>query len=360
MRKIHIINIILVSVIVMILGCLFVGIVKLNKEKFFLSKKQIIHANTRALANALKYYNYNIVTNFNYIQFYYKNESDHLEPDSRNLNMFFDVIKASNLDIISILFIDNSGQLATGFPEKELYKIKKNNKVVKYIKERVISSDRLIISAFFDDNNYILASEPLFDNDKNKVGYVIIQLVLWPTVKQLESSSLIKYDKNYGFFIYNNNLNEFTVSIPPCYDEQFFLYKKNELESILVKYFQSPENGKCILKGINGNKIFLCSKEVRFSNNKITVCTIVQADKTINYSQIYLSESYLIVIAVLMLIIFIIILIVYNETIMKKLDRKINRLEIEIDKKDEQNAVKNITESQYFNDLLKQVHKMKK
>jgi hypothetical protein len=110
----------------------------------------------------------------------------------------------------------------------------------------------------------------------------------------------------------------------------------------------------------NGKKYFLSKKSIKNQYYAFELVGVFPYDETMAYLPSFYVQSRWLLVFVVIIISLALVMVIYNEIIRKKLQRKIEILEININEKEKKQAVTNVIDSEYFQRLESKIKNIMK
>ena len=366
MKKRHIIIPAFLVIIILSLSFLFKFLLDYEKRKFYNNEKKSIEIHTYSLSNAIWYYFANLATYIKLSASYFEQKFDST-PTTNDLKLLYESISQKDISLINVGFLNVSGILTSICPTKHSQEVGINFSFRDYFK-KVSQTNKSVISAPIYDyrplkgekkQRAIYLITPIFKSTAEKIGYLSLKISLD------DISNLIKVPQNLAdniklkYYVVDQSNNKFLYTPKNSGGLSHFLYKNETIKSFLLEYTKAAKTGECTLVKKQGGELFICSNKLNIQGTELTLIALIPYKEASSYSSSFLNRIFLMALYIAIIVIMVTGLIIYNEFILKKLNKRIEKLEILIDEKEKKKDLDQITHSEYFEDLKEKVKKIK-
>jgi hypothetical protein len=339
-------------------------IISSEQKKSLEAFENEIHLQTVVLSNTLWLLINSYVSDVNLITSFLNEKN--APPTTDDLKAFYGNILKPKMFLLNIAFLNNSGTQISIYPRKYSKSNGLNYSFSEYFKE-VQKTGRIVISkALMNYRSEELVKgyhsiniiAPVTGLNKKKFGYLVFAIDILK-LEELAHFKMHASGSNMSFYLVDLNNNEILCDSQPS-DISEPLTGSAKFRSFLKNYAKTNDSKRGVLAEISDRKVFLSSTSLKIGRKSLAVVAMVPYIKSANYTAdsfriFFLISSYL------ALILFLIIsFIVYHEVIVKRLRKKISRLEIIIDKKTKDLHTEEIVQTEYFKELTEKLKKIKK
>jgi hypothetical protein len=315
---------------------------------------------TRAVASELSYVFYDVGRELKFITFLLEQK----KIQSSDFKSIFDEFLKDYSYVMSICFFDKHGIMQFNAPDK--YKVhigndysfrdyfkkaRKNGKIVysgvlknASIKETDLSFDSIIVAV------------PFFDTVNQFSGVVAGQIDVNRLETRILSEVLSVFPTKTGLFLVDTKNRKLIIGS----NERKKI--SSAFKDFIVELSETPlfKETKINIVNFRGKKYFLAKKSVKNQNYAFELIGIFPYDETMAYLPSFYMQSRWLLVFIVIIISLALVLFIYYEKIRKKLQRKIEILEININENEKKQAVTDVIDSEYFQRLESKVKNLKK
>ena len=317
---------------------------------------------TTTLSYALWFLLYDCSSDIDMIALYLGAKSK--KPSHEDLKTSFEKIAKSNIGFLNLCFLDNNGTLKEVYPKKYSAQLGNNYSFRNYFK-KVQETNKLVMSEPLNNRRMngeepkfrsIVLIAPIFNLKNEKIGYLLSDIDVSNLGALIQLEEEISHE-NYPIFYIINPTEKALMFTPHKEYPQPLTSKNKFFRSFLIDFASADKKEQSILTNILDETVYLSSRKIDIDNNQFSVTTILPYKFTIDHLADYNRKLALIVIYLGLIFVLVTSLVAYNRFVIRRLKKKINRLEIIIDKKIKKLEVNNIVDSKYFEELKNKIKK---
>ncbi len=339
----------------------------LSEQKSFDDAKLVdLEMNASAVSAIVSFVFNDLVSQVKYIATEVSNGKK--EPTKEELKKIFHSFTERDMPIIDLGFFDDAGTLKVIYPLSYSNEIGNNYAFRDYF-QKAKKLNKLEASKTLKnfkpkgtetDMDSFVIIKPVLNKLGKRFGFVFIDVDVDSIADSIQLNKYVKTDTNIKFYIVNPEYDNIICS--PDKSLQAGKLSTEWLENIrkfIIKASKFPEKNNSKLVGVGNDKIYVTTSKVDVKEASLVVVAAVPYVDTINYSADFVRKVLLISVATSIMLMLFILLIVYQKTVVKKLNMQIRNLKIIIDKRSTKSEAEQITQSDYFKNLNRKVKKLK-
>jgi hypothetical protein len=338
--------------------------IQTEQEKTEISFKAEIYLQAVILSDNLWYLFNDYVSGVERIKFYLGEKGK--VPTAADLKRFYDNVNKAKFNLINIAFVDSGGTCISIYPEK--YSVEKgiNYSFRNYFKEAQ-KTDKVVISK--SSINYrphnkalkyraVTIIAPVKDLENKNLGYILADIDVFDLEKFNQYKFLAQNGK-ISFYIIDTDGNEI-LSSPQISGWHKLSTTNKDFRSFIINYPKTHNENKCISAKVSGEKAFFASSPLKIGDNSLAVVAMLPYKGSIMSTTDFFSRLSVIMSFTTLIVFFLFGFVLYHGVIVKKLKKKISRLEIVIDDKLKKQDMEDIAQTEYFKELQDKIKSIKK
>ena len=368
LRKRHLIPFILIISILVLLGVIFIEIIKYERNNTKNWQMKDLENHSDSLSYAIQYYFSSYITYLDLVSYYFgKNNKI---PTNEDLKNIYNNSQIDGIDILNLCFINNKGTMLSIYPNIYYDEIGTNYSFRNYFK-KAQKTDKAVISAplsnFMPDRkknkietyNAVIMLKPVINSIGKRLGYIQLDINI-KDIKgfiNLDKYSIDKYSidkESFDLFLYE--FHDYNA----IYESADSVISKNELFNTFKINSKSNDISGSADIVLFGNKYFIAFNKISIADNNFILFTILPYKDSITLKANQSLQLFLLALYFTIILILFAMLIFYNKIILKKYIKEIHKLEIIIDEKNKNEELKRISESEFFVNMKEKVNQIKK
>ncbi len=346
-----------IIVVLVATGYLFKRLYHYEQVKYGKSLTRILEQQTVSLSNSIWFLFNDYISDINLMSAVVtKNE---IPPSIKELAFLYENTKKPQIGLINIAFLDKDGTELAVYPEKYLASNGVNFSFRRYF-QRVRKENRPILSKplenyapndlFKQYNSFVIIS-PVKSNEGVVAGYLLLNLDVSSLESLFYANAEKEYHNNISFLVIHSGEEELAYSSETNNFTHLFKNDK-ELKNFIFKIAErKDEQIYTRIVNIAGERVLLCVNHIDICGEKLAVVAVLPYKITVNYSADFSRRITLIIAYIVFMLLLIATFIIYSEIIVKRLQKKISRLEIIIDERAKEKELTDISESDFFKEI---------